>query len=150
MPIMDSYRQRIAAIRYIERFLGQPIPYKWGGDDPIEGFDCSGFILEILQAVGLISHGVDMTAGGLYLRYRENKVEKAHTGCLLFWLNQNGRATHVEMAIDAYYTVGAAGGGSSTLTREDAVRQNAFIRMRPIEYRGTASLVICDPFKEAA
>jgi len=149
MTHLDEYRIRVAAVQYLQRFLGQPIPYKWGGNDPIEGFDCSGLILEILQSVGLISHGVDMTADDLYKKYQSNTVEHAHTGCLLFWLNTSGRATHVEMAVDKYYTVGAAGGNSSTLTRDDAARQDAFIRMRPIEYRGISKLKICDPFKGA-
>jgi len=42
--------------------------------------------------------------------------------------------------------IGATGGGSATLTEEDAERQNAFCKMRPLGYRkGTP--VIIDPFK---
>jgi len=28
--------------------------YLWGGDDPLAGFDCSGFVIEILKSVGIL------------------------------------------------------------------------------------------------
>jgi hypothetical protein len=56
---------RAKAAEYVWTFLG--LPYRWGGDDPIQGFDCSGLIVEVLQAVGLLPHGSDLTANGLYI-----------------------------------------------------------------------------------
>lgn len=44
-------------------YLGTP--YIWGGDDP-SGFDCSGFVIECLKSVGLLSEKEDYTADGLY------------------------------------------------------------------------------------
>jgi len=106
----------------------------------------SGFVLEVLQAVGIVPHGYDTTANGLYQRFSEN-FSPPGPGMLVFWLNLAGRATHVEMMIDESHTIGASGGGQATRTAEDAASQNAFIKIRPLEYRGS-HYVILDPFKD--
>ena len=53
---------------------------------------------------------------------------------------------HVEMMVDDPHVVGASGGGSKTRTIEDAIRDNAYVKQRPIGYRGDNYLVV-DPFK---
>ena len=50
------------AINYAKLFIGKP--YLWGGEGP-EGYDCSGFIQEVLSCIGLDPKG-DQTAQGLY------------------------------------------------------------------------------------
>lgn len=135
---------RTKAVWYLCRFLGQPIPYKYGGDNALEGFDCSGLIIEALIGIGLFSHNDDRTAHGLYLEFKDKKVEKLYSGCLVFWFKE-GRARHVAMAIDDYHIVGAAGGGEETTTPELAAKHDAWIYMRPLEYRGD-NYKICDPF----
>ena len=55
---------RAMALKIAWAYLGRP--YRWGGDDPMAGFDCSGFIVEILQSVGLIERREDFTAQGLW------------------------------------------------------------------------------------
>ena len=135
---------RSAAVEYAKHFIG--LPYQWGGDDPILGFDCSGLIVEILQSVGLLPHASDATANALYLRFRAHELERGYGGCLVFWFNAAGLATHVELMIDDYHTIGASGGGSSTTSASAAAAQNAFIKQRPIGYRGR-SFKIVDPFK---
>jgi hypothetical protein len=42
---------------------------------------------------------------------------------------------HVEIAVNKHLAIGASGGGSKTLTEADAIRHNAFIKMRPIDSR---------------
>ena len=39
---------------------------------------------------------------------------------------------HVEITLDNKYQLGASGGGSKTRSRADAIRDNAFIKRRPI------------------
>jgi len=139
----DEYRANLA-VKYAEVFLGTP--YRWGGDDPMAGFDCSGLINEILQALGFLPHGVDYTAEGLRKIYEPQVVGEARPGCLIFWTRE-GKAVHVEIAKDGNFTIGASGGGSATNTIQDAVDQNAFVKLRPINYRTISGRIIADPFK---
>jgi cell wall-associated NlpC family hydrolase len=128
------------AVEYIKRFIG--LPYKWGGDDPMEGFDCSGLANEMLKSVGHMENDSDDTADGLMRRFQ--KVEKPVVGCLAFFGRQE-RATHVGICLNAVEMLEAGGGGSKTNDLDDAKEQNAFIRMRPISNRKD---FICfnDPF----
>jgi len=103
--------------------------YSWGGDDP-SGFDCSGFIVEILKSVGLLPRKSDLTAAGLHDRFVE--VSNPEEGALVFFKSITGKIVHVEYCLDDYYMIGASGGGSRTKTKEDAIRDNAFIKVRPI------------------
>jgi cell wall-associated NlpC family hydrolase len=101
--------------------------YKWGGDDP-SGFDCSGLCIEILKSAGLLPRKFDTTAHGLSNKF--NEVTKPVAGCLIFW--GSPRITHVEFCIDENHTIGASGGGSKTITEADAIRHNAYVKVRPI------------------
>lgn len=121
------------AIDYAERFIGKP--YIWGGDDPIRGFDCSGLVQEILAAVGLDPAG-DQNAEALYQYFKvHGKVcEVAEAGALAFF-GKGPVATHVAFCIDGSRMVEAGGGGSKTLTEADAIKQNAYVRIRPVDRR---------------
>jgi hypothetical protein len=135
---------RAVAVDYAKHFIGTP--YHWGGDDPMEGFDCSGLVVEILQAVGRLAQGRDYTANDLLSIFRPGEVFRGYAGCLAFYLDPAGRAVHVVLMIDDTLAIGADGGGSGTIATEDAIAQNAFIKLRPIDYR-KGPRVIIDPFK---
>lgn len=143
-PNLEYYsRLRDRAVSYLEKWIGHF--YLWAGDDP-SGFDCSGLIVEVLQAVGLLFHKSDYSAHALYGIFKDRKRAQGYKGCLVFWPNNTQeRIIHIEMLVDDFHTVGASGGGSRTKTIADAVRDNAFVKMRPITYRGL-SYRICDPF----
>jgi cell wall-associated NlpC family hydrolase len=49
LPMGGTTGQRAVAIA--ERYLG--IPYRWGGADPITGFDCSGFAMYVYAQLGI-------------------------------------------------------------------------------------------------
>lgn len=110
--------------------LGQP--YSWGGDNPLVGFDCSGFVIEGLKAAGLFPRVGDTTAEGLRKMY--SHVDSPDRGSLLFW-GVNGKATHVEVVFekvgDALFTIGASGGGSATTDRASAIKADAYVKIRP-------------------
>jgi cell wall-associated NlpC family hydrolase len=122
------------------------LPYIWGGDDPIHGFDCSGFIIEILKSVGILPRNGDWTAQDLWDIFKDRPRNEAHAGCLAFWWNQTRtRIIHVEYCLDNERTIGASGGGSRTKNKEDASRQNAYIKIRPVRIKNIAGYL--DPFR---
>jgi cell wall-associated NlpC family hydrolase len=130
MPLTRKKARQVAA-RVAYSLLNKP--YLWGGDDPMGGFDCSGLCIEILKSVGLLPRQGDWTANQLYkrfLQYRVSLATQVQEGCLVFWGNGQ-RMTHVEYALDDELTIGASGGGSSTSTLAVAMRQNAYIKVRP-------------------
>lgn len=134
---------RTKAVWYLQKWL--LIFYTWGGNDPMQGTDCSGLVIEVLKAVGILPHQFDDTAQGLYLRFKQYKIDYLNAGYLVFWF-KNGKAIHVEMAIDEYHVIGASGGGSATLTIADAIKHDAFVKMRPVNYRGLEYKIV-DPFR---
>lgn len=110
------------------------IPYRWGGGDP-SGFDCSGFVIECLQSVGLFPLKKDETADGLMLRFSHLVIPFPVSGALVFSLNEKGHAVHVEICVDDRVKIGSSGGGSRTKTVNDAWRQRAYIKTRPLTKR---------------
>jgi cell wall-associated NlpC family hydrolase len=141
--VLKSAYLRAKAVEYLQHFIG--LPYLWGGNDPLAGFDCSGLIVEVLQAVGIIPHGSDFTADSLYKKFQTQAIDRGYAGCLVFWYSGD-KVIHVEMMVDDFHVVGASGGGSKTTTIADAIKSNAFIKMRPLSYRG-ANYLIADSFK---
>jgi len=133
---------RETALKIAWTFLGKP--YLWGGDDPITGFDCSGLIIEILKSVGKFPRTGDATAQMLWDMLASGQVDTPAAGCLVFW-ERNGRVLHVEMCLDDELSIGASGGGSKTNTIQDAVRQNAYIKVRPFRSRSGIKGFV-DPF----
>jgi len=136
------------ALKVAWHFLG--LPYRWGGDDPMGGFDCSGYILEILKSVGIVNRNIDMTADQIYRHFKEigclSRV--ANTGMLIFWKDLNApKIRHVEFCISSSHTIGASGGGSNVINELEASRRNAFIKVRPINTHDDSIHGFADPFK---
>ena len=50
-PAKDAKDMGAIAARTAERFVG--IPYKWGGDNVVDGMDCSGFVRAVYNLCGL-------------------------------------------------------------------------------------------------
>lgn len=140
----------------VERYLDaldrlRNLPYLWGGDDPMTGFDCSGVVVEGLTAAGVLSHGSDYTAPQLWDRFEGKRIgisQAAETkGALLFYANKKGEIIHVETSLGDGYVIGAIGGGQATTSPGAAEMSNAFVKIRPYGYRG-AAIVAANPFKE--
>jgi|TARA_R100001530_G_scaffold16445_3_gene14462 D-gamma-glutamyl-meso-diaminopimelic acid endopeptidase CwlS len=118
--------------------------YSWGGDDP-SGFDCSGFVIEILKSVGLLRRRFDTTSRGLFKIFENNLITEPREGCLVFYVNINEKIVHVEYCLDDTFKIGATGGGSDIKDKEDAILANAFIKVRPIESDRRLKIFV-DPF----
>ena len=112
---------------YALKFIGTP--YKWGGESPEQGYDCSGFMQEVLASQGADPDG-DQAAQGLYnyfceLRYQSNKPRK---DCILFFGESEKSITHTALAINSHQMIEAAGEGRISTDL-------GFIRIRPIKSR---------------
>lgn len=114
--------------------------YTWGGDEP-NGFDCSGFICEIAKAFGALDRTRRLTAGGMWIEWGSKYgIPEPQPGSLVFFGSSSTvagttvtKVEHIEYCLDEIFTVGASGGGSKTLTVEDAIRDSAFVKQRPIK-----------------
>jgi cell wall-associated NlpC family hydrolase len=133
--------KRDLAVQVAWQWYGKP--YLWGGDDPLAGIDCSGFVIEILKSVGILPHEGDWTAEELWQRFQHVQVLVPTVGCLAFWGKE--KMTHVEFCLDEQFCIGASGGGSKTTSLADAIKDNAYIKVRPIHYRGKPKAFV-DPF----
>jgi hypothetical protein len=134
-----------------ERQLNQP--YRWGGDDPLVGFDCSGLVIEGLKAAGILPREGDWSAeqlaNGVFKDYaRLVDVRSFTPGSLLFW-NRGAppKIGHVEIVYAVVggkvFTIGASGGSSAEIDLAHAVADNAYVKIRP----AVLGWVTClDPF----
>lgn len=128
--------------KYCMQFVG--VNYLWGGDDPLGGFDCSGFAQEFLKAFGAHPKPqADLTAQGLYselCKSGQNQVKE--TGSLAFYGTSYNKITHVAILLDRNHIFEFGGGGSSTIDKEAAQKQNAYGRIRPLTNRKDLVAVI--------
>jgi len=133
-------------MRYLWTIVG--LPYRWGGDDLIDGLDCSGLAVLVLQAVGLMPWGSDQTADGLRLRFSKYILDSPRPGCLALY-GKRHHATHVGVVckvIDGVpFMIEAGGGGSKTFSPDDAARHNAFVKLAPV-HRRPDFIGYVDPF----
>jgi cell wall-associated NlpC family hydrolase len=74
-----------------ERYLG--VPYRWGGTDPADGFDCSGFVQRVFADLGvsLPRVSVDQAKAGTAVP----SLEQARPGDLVFWYADGKRPNHI-------------------------------------------------------
>jgi cell wall-associated NlpC family hydrolase len=130
---------------YIQQSINQP--YRWGGTNPIEGYDCSGHAQEVLAIFGYDPKG-DQTAHNLFA-YLSNSNETDFIispdidfGDLLFFGKNKSKMTHVSIALNSKIMVEAGGGSPKISSVFEAIKYNAFIRFRPIKNRSDLLAVI--------
>jgi len=119
-------------ILYALQFVG--LPYRWGGDDPILGYDCSGMLQEILAAAGIAPPG-DQTANGLYNHFKKHHASTERKAGALIFYGDGKRVSHCGFFVSDNHVIEAGSGNSQTTSPAMAARQNAYVRMRPYNVR---------------
>lgn len=119
---------------YAIKLLG--LPYRWGGNSALVGFDCSGLVLELLTAAGVWPHGEDSSAQGIFNKFQDASDHNLiDFGALAFYGRSQDSITHVGFCLDKFTTIEAGGGGQRTTSFEAAKDSGAVVRIRPINYR---------------
>lgn len=122
-------------------------PYYWGGNNPVQGYDCSGFVMDYMAMYG-IGPKEDSSAQMIFNYFQKDantKVENYYPGlgALVFygtrvkvsgsWRVKN--ITHIGVMINENQIAEAGGGDRRTLTMDEAAEQNAYVRIRPYNRR---------------
>lgn len=127
-------------IAYAKTQIGKP--YIWGGANPMTSFDCSGFIQWCLASVGQDPKG-DQSSVALYEHFKKAGITNilARAGALAFYGNIS--VDHVALCINDYQIIECAGGDHTTLTPIDAAKRNdACVRIRPVNYRNLIAIIM--------
>lgn len=143
-PEWAARRSVSRVLDYARSFIG--VQYVYGtdpgrGDDPIVGFDCSGLISELCRSEGVIRWNQRENSQGFYDRFKARyeiplKLAKKKKGSLLFFGKSKEDISHIAITEDTGILIEAGGGSSRTFTPDHAAKRNAFVRRRPIDYRG--------------
>ncbi len=78
-------------------------PYKYGGDSPSRGFDCSGLVYYVYRSVGI---QIPRTAEGQLRKGKKLHLRQIKPGDLLFF--QFGNSLHVGIFVAPGYMVHAS------------------------------------------
>ena len=133
VPVMEN------VIAYLMLFIG--VPYKWGGNNPLEGFDCSGLVCEGLRTAGILT--VDHDSQGIFeVLKAQGRRSGLSRGSVLFFGQTQHSISHVSIALDDKRMLESGGGDRTTTTLSEAIRRNAFVRIRPIRNDLVAALRI--------
>jgi cell wall-associated NlpC family hydrolase len=132
-------------IDYARTFLGTP--YIWGGNSP-QGYDCSGFVQEVLAFAGVDPKG-DQTAQTLYNHFLVHGLNTSvGAGALVFYGSSRGAISHVSMMTGKWTIIEAGGGDSKCITVEIANKKGAFVRERPLSIRKDLVAVLMPAYPE--
>lgn len=111
------------------------VPYKWGGNNALEGFDCSGFVQEGLMSIGKDPKG-DQTAYALLQGLRKKYPVLIDDGEIkrsdILFFGSKDYITHTAVSIGEGLMIEAGGGGSKTKDFKAAMKAGAMVRIRPI------------------
>ena len=91
-------------VEYASQFIGNP--YVWGGTDPVNGADCSGFVQTIYRTYGI---ELPRVAADQAYAGEQIPVSEAQPGDLIFYKNSTGYIYHVVMYAGDGKTVEAKG-----------------------------------------
>lgn len=130
-----------AVLRAAMSCLG--VHYKWGGANPVDGLDCSGFVQWVLRAAGIDPPG-DQTAQALYNHFERlhGATGAAGLGSLAFYGKSVTQISHVAFCLNGFQMIEAGGGDHTTLTPRDAAAKDACVRIRMIRARADLVAIV--------
>lgn len=110
------------------------------------GFDCSGLVIELLKASGVIAHSMDYAALGLLNFLKVHGTEKVSTGssfgAIAFFGESPRKVTHCAFCLDDFSMLEAGGGSAEINTPLDAEVAGAFVRIRPLKNRSDLQAIL--------
>ena len=134
---------RTIATKVAWSFLG--VQYCYLGSNPLQGFDCAGFVCEILRSVGLIKKNEVLNEVELWEKFKHCEVDQPYEACLFFCLNDLGEPYHVGYCLDGDTVIDATSGKRGITTLEEAAEYHAYVKARPLDSK-PGKLFFVDPF----
>lgn len=130
---MENERMLSIAVLYDYALKHVGLPYRWGGNNALAGYDCSGLVCELLESVGILPFKSDLGSQALFDHFSSDPADPAPTfGTLVFF---GSPIDHVGFCLNDKIMLEAGGGDHTTVDRATAEKQGASIRIRPISYR---------------
>lgn len=133
-------------VEYARKFIGTP--YLWGGKCHLEGFDCSGFIQEVLNRVGIDPVGDQSSQAYFNFFSKNGTVSEPKAGALVFYGKSTTSITHISFCTNEHIVVEAAGGDATTLNKARAAQQRAFVKERLLSRRKDVVAIIMPIYPE--
>lgn len=133
-------------VHYALQFVG--VPYIYGGNNPISGMDCSGFVCELLRASGVLVG--DHSSQMIYEYLVANGAQECRgprCGAIVFFGKAIDKISHVGFCVNSDIMLEAGGGDHSVKHRSDAELKGAFIKMSPISKRHDQVSVLMPLYK---
>lgn len=113
------------------------VPYLHGSNDPLSGLDSFGFI----NAMWSITNGVSPAIHSLEELVRLSHIEPADVdrssvvGGIALYAGKTGVVNHCMYLLNEALAVGAVGGNRYTRDTKLALKRDAVVKVKPLEYR---------------
>lgn len=135
---------RAAVLAELENCLN--IPYIYGGNNPLQGLDCSGFACWVLKRFGLIGYREDLSASQLLQRFT-TPAKRQDFGALIFFGHAD-KISHVGFSLGADRFIEAGGGDNACRTVENAAARDAMVRRNMHAFRQDFNCATMPPWPE--
>lgn len=112
------------------------VPYCHGGEHPIVGLDPLGFLtLVVSETWPNLWQRVNSLHEFLEVNCHQIPVCAAVPADVVVYSRDDGRSTHILVKLNDRFGIGPLGGNNSTTTPEMALKRQAFVKVKAINYR---------------